>query len=57
VIRLVKVAVHIKDWGKIVCSESNIGWTIDREYLNIRTNAIFLNVPEEFVRIVRLGNV
>jgi len=52
---MAKVAVYIKDWGWIKCSGTNIDWTFDRKALKISTNAIKLQIPEEFIRIERLG--
>ena len=48
------VAVKIKDWGWINCSDSNIRWTFDGNHLHIKTNAIDLIIPKEDAKVKKL---
>lgn len=54
---MVRVAVHIRDWGVINCSDSNVSITENDEgelYRRIRTNAIDLTIPYNDVKIMEL---
>lgn len=49
------VAVKIKDWGVINCSDSNVSITENEEgelYRRIRTNAIDLTIPIHYTEVV-----
>ena len=48
-----KVVIFIVGWGTIECSKTNVDWSIDREFLLIKTNAINLKIPEELVKITK----
>ena len=49
-----KVSIHIVGWDWIQCSETNINWTVNRSHLEVKTNAIHLSIPEEFIKIERV---